>query len=161
LLIAPFRGGLTLVLPMPERGVILLVDDNEDDVLLIRRAFQKAAFLNPLYVVRNGEQAINYLKGVGDFANRAEYPLPDLMLLDLKMPRKNGFEVLQWIRTKPELRPLRVVVLTTSSELRDVNQAYQLGANSFLVKPADLENIVNLVQALKNYWIATDLKPQI
>src|SRR6266566_5950637 len=99
---------------MPGRGVILLAEDNEDHILLIQRAFTQAGLLNPLYVVRDGEQAIAYLKGGGEYANRDQHPLPELLLLDLKMPRKNGFEVLGWIRSDPGLRPLRVVVLTTS-----------------------------------------------
>src|ERR1051326_7062364 len=119
---------------MPDNSVILLAEDREDDVLLIRRAFNKANLLNPLHVVQDGEEAIAYLKGEGQYANRAEYPLPSLLLLDLKMPRKNGFEVLQWIRQQPSLSALRVVVLTSSSEIQDVNMAYRLGSNSFLVK---------------------------
>src|SRR5438034_11513986 len=115
--------------------VILLAEDNENHVLLIRRAFEQAGLVNPLYVVSNGEEAISYLKGEGKYANRDEYPLPCLMLLDLKMPKKDGFEVLEWLRGQPGFSSLRVVVLTTSEELRDVNRAYRLGANSFLTKP--------------------------
>src|SRR5229473_2661647 len=87
-----------------EEAVILLAEDREDEVLLLRHAFAKAGFLNPLQVVPNGEEAIHYLQGEGKYANRDEYPLPALVLLDLKMPRKDGFEVLQWIRQQPGLR---------------------------------------------------------
>jgi len=146
---------------MPERNVILLAEDNEDHVLLIRRAFRQARVMNPFHVVHNGEEVLNYLKGAGVYANRAEYPLPDLLLLDLKMPRKNGFEVLEWIRSQDSLRAMRVVVLTTSSELQDVNRAYQLGANSFLVKPGDFQQIVSLVQTLNTYWIRLDQAPEV
>src|SRR5256885_17265814 len=114
--------------------VILLAEDNENHVLLVRRAFEQAGLVNPLYVVSNGEEAINYLKGEGKYANRAEYPLPCLMLLDLKMPRKDGFEVLEWLRAQPGFSSLRVVVLTTSEELRDVNRAYLLRAQSLVSK---------------------------
>src|SRR5438046_1544463 len=134
---------------MPERAVILLAEDREDDVLLIRRAFARAQVTNPFFVVRDGEEAIEYLKGEGRYSNRAEYPLPSLMLLDLKMPRTDGFEVLKWIREQPDLRGLRVIVLTTSDHIRDANLAYQLGANSFLVKPFEFETFVGLSQALK------------
>src|SRR5215475_12782626 len=103
---------------MAEHAVILLAEDEEDYVLLIRSAFAKANIPNPLYVVSNGQEAISYLKGDGKYANRAEYPLPDLFLLDLKMPRVNGFEVLQWLRSQPGLAPLRVLVLTSSEEIR-------------------------------------------
>src|SRR6185436_19786504 len=106
---------------MPDRAVILLAEDREDDVLLIRKAFERAHIPNPLYVVNDGEEVIAYLKGEGKFSNRAEYPLPDLVLLDLKMPRVNGFEVLAWIRQQPTLSSLRVLVLTSASEMRDVN----------------------------------------
>jgi CheY-like chemotaxis protein len=146
---------------MPERAVILLAEDNEDHVLLIRRAFKHAGLVNPLFVVHDGAEAIQYLAGVGRYGQRAEFPLPDLLLLDLKMPRKNGFEVLDWIRSHAGLRALRVVVLTTSSELNDVNRAYQLGANSFLVKPTDFESVTNLLEQVKNYWMWADKAPDL
>jgi CheY-like chemotaxis protein len=130
----------TRVQIMSDQGVILVAEDNEVDVLLLRRAFAKAQLLNPLQVVHNGEEAIAYLSGKGKYTNRAEYPLPDLVLLDLKMPHKNGLEVLEWIREQPSLSGLRVVMLTSSDQARDVNAAYQLGANSFLVKPVDFEH---------------------
>src|SRR5882762_2599317 len=105
--------------------VILLADDNEDDIVLIQRALNKAAVHYPIHVVRDGEEVIAYLKGEWAYADRNKYPLPDLMLLDLKMPRKDGFEVLQWIRQQSDLRTLRVIVLTSSDRIRDVNTAYE------------------------------------
>ena len=146
---------------MRDTGIILLAEDEEDHVLLIRRAFTQAHILNPLHVVRDGEQAIAYLAGKGLYANRSEFPLPTLLLLDLKMPRKNGFQVLEWIRSQPTLRGLRVVVLTSSDSIRDVNQAYQLGANSFLVKPADFEQFMAVIRALEGYWIWMSEAPQL
>src|SRR5947208_17166337 len=146
---------------MSERAVILLAEDNEDHILLIRRAFTKALIANPFYVVRNGEEAIAYFKGEGRFANRAEYPLPSLLLLDLRMPRKDGYEVLQWIRSHPGVRKLRIVVLTTSDDIQDVNRAYQLGANSFLVKPVDFSNFVELTQSIKGYWLWLSEEPEV
>jgi len=141
--------------------VILLAEDNENHVLLIRRAFEQAGLVNPLYVVSNGEEAISYLKGEGKYANRDEYPLPCLMLLDLKMPKKDGFEVLEWLRGQPGFSSLRVVVLTTSEELRDVNRAYRLGANSFLTKPVDFRDFVQLSSAIKGYWIWLSRAPEV
>src|SRR5689334_18954931 len=111
---------------------ILLAEDNEDDVFLIRRAFEKAHILNPLQHVRNGREAIAYLSGEGPYENRAEFPVPELLLLDLKIPEMDGFEVLRWVRQQPALGALRVVVLTCSADVHDVNFAFQLGANSFM-----------------------------
>jgi len=138
---------------MIESEVILLAEDQEDDIVLMRRAFKKASLVNPIQVVRDGDEAIAYLKGEGRYANRSEYPLPALMLLDLKMPRKDGFEVLHWIRQQPSLSTLRVVVLTASDQMRDVNRAYQLGANSFLVKPTDFEDFITMILSLSGYWL--------
>ena len=145
---------------MPDLAVILLADDLEDDVLLIRRAFKKGNIHNPVHVVRDGEEAIAYLKGEGKYANRDEYPLPDLMLLDLQMPLKDGFEVLRWVRQQPGLAGLRIVVLTSSEDLRDVNEAYRLGANSFLVKPLEFENFVETSMFLKHYWLVMNKNPE-
>jgi CheY-like chemotaxis protein len=141
--------------------VILLAEDNEDHAVLTRRAFKQSGLVNPLFVVEDGEQAIAYLKGEGKFANRSEYPLPTLLLLDLKMPRKNGFEVLEWLRGQPELAALRVVVLTTSDQIHDVNRAYQLGANSFLTKPVDFRDFVQLSSAIKGYWLWMSRAPEV
>jgi len=146
---------------MAEVGVILLAEDDEDDILLVRRAFKDLGILNPLHVVRDGDEAMAYLKGVGEYSNRAEYPLPSLLLLDLKMPRIDGFEVLQWIRSEPSLRPLRVIVLTSSGQMQDVNEAYRLGANSFLVKPQDFSNFITLLNSLQSYWLRRDQSPEI
>jgi len=142
------------------QGLILLAEDREDEVLLIRRAFREANFVNPLRVVPDGEEAIAYLEGKGKYANREEYPIPALLLLDLKIPRKDGFEVLDWIRHHPQLSALRVVVLTASDHISDVNRAYQLGANSFLVKPVDFDDFVEMTQALRCYWMWSQ-EPQI
>ena len=146
---------------MSDRAVILLVEDSEDDVLLIRRAFLKGMIINPLHAVRNGEAAIGYLEGLGPYANRAEYPLPALVLLDLKLPGMDGFEVLTWIRRHPTLSTLRVVVLTSSGQAQDVNRAYKLGANSFLVKPVEFERFVEMSKALKGYWLWFSETPEV
>src|SRR5437016_684237 len=123
--------------PASVEGVILLAEDEEEDVVLLKLGFAKARFLNPVQVVPDGAEAIAYLQGAGKYSNRSDFPLPNLLLLDLKMPRKNGFEVLEWLRQQPQLSALPVVVLTSSDDMRDVNRAYQLGANTFLVKPVD------------------------
>jgi CheY-like chemotaxis protein len=140
---------------------ILLAEDNEDHISLIRRAFERGGLCNPLFVVRNGEEAVAYLKGEGKFANRSEFPLPSLLLLDLKMPIKTGFDVLEWVRAHPVFSRLRVVVLTTSEEPKDINRAYQMGANSFLVKPVNIEDFFRLTEAIKGYWLWLSETPEI
>jgi CheY-like chemotaxis protein len=144
---------------MSKPGLILLVDDQEEDVLLIRRAFTKSRVLNRIEVARSGEEAIAYLNGMGKFAERAEYPVPALVLLDIKMPGMDGFEVLRWIRRVSAFPTLRVVMLTSSELMRDVNTAYELGANSFLVKPVDFDRFVEISQALSGYWLWLDQAP--
>src|SRR5437764_6822398 len=146
---------------MNDDALILIAEDLEDDVLIMRRSLDKAGVTNPTQVVRNGEETMAYLRGEGRFSNRAEYPLPALLLLDLKMPRKDGFEVLQWLRQQPMLKALRVIVLTSSEDIRDVNRAYKIGANSFLVKPMDFHNTMEIGIFLKDYWLRTDQAPGI
>jgi CheY-like chemotaxis protein len=141
--------------------LILIAEDNEDHVILLRRALKKGAVLNPLFVVSDGEEAIAYLKGEGRFADRYEYPLPGLLLLDLKMPKKDGFEVLEWIRQQPYLKRLRVVVLTTSDNPADIDRAYELGANSFIVKPLEKQQFLEVTNAIKGYWLWMSAAPQL
>jgi CheY-like chemotaxis protein len=148
-------------MPNDEQPVILIAEDSEGDLLMLRRAFQQAGLLIPLQAVGDGEEAIAYLKGEGRFANRAEHPLPDLLLLDLKMPRKTGFDVLEWLQGQPTLAQLRVVVLTSSDEIRDVNRAYRLGAASFLTKPVNFIEFKDTIQAMYTYWMSMNRVPEI
>ena len=104
---------------------------------------------------------MHYLAGEGQYSNRAEYPLPDLILLDLKMPKVDGFDVLLWIRRQPGFGSIPVVVLTSSDAIRDVNRAYALGANSFMVKPLDFENLMELTRFLTSYWLQLSKAPEI
>jgi CheY-like chemotaxis protein len=131
---------------------ILLVEDDPNDVLLIQRAFRKAGIACPLHVVSDGDSAVSYLSGQDPYANRQEAPLPTLILLDLKLPRRSGFEVLSWLRAQPGLKRLPVVVLTSSNELLDVNLAYDLGANSYLVKPVAFDALLQMLKTLNLYW---------
>jgi CheY-like chemotaxis protein len=144
---------------MRDCPVILVAEDDEDYVILIKQVFAKAHVPNPIHVVWNGEEAISYLKGEGKYSNRDEFPLPDIFLLDLKMPRVNGFEVLRWVRAQPTLSSLRILVLTSSDEIRDVNEAYQLGANSFLVKPLDFEDFTHLSRLIADFWFKASRTP--
>jgi len=145
---------------VPSTSVILLVEDQEDDILLVRRAFKQAGIINPLQVVRTGEEAVLYLSGEGKYANRAEYPLPQIVLLDLRMPGMHCYEVLTWIRNHDGIRGLPVIVLTSSNLLSDVNKAYQLGANSFFVKDVDFQNATEMFRVLKQYWVDLALTPE-
>jgi CheY-like chemotaxis protein len=128
-------------------------------VLLIQRAFQKAGLHNLLKIVADGDQAISYLSGKGPYGNRERFPLPFLLLLDLKMPGTDGFEVLQWVRSEPELKRLLVVVLTSSNLQADVDRAYELGANSYLVKPVSFDEMVHLIQRFEAYWTEINRTP--
>jgi CheY-like chemotaxis protein len=145
----------------PENAVILLVEDRDDDIVLVRRAFAKAKIPNPLHAVKDGEEAIAYLAGEIPFTDRKAYPLPDLILLDLKMPGIDGFETLRWIRQQPDFRNIPVIVLTTSEDLRDVNKAYAAGANSFLLKPFDFENSIELARMIHDYWLKSSRLPAL
>ena len=144
-----------------QEPLILLVEDREDDVLMLRRSFRKAGISNPIQVVRDGEEAISYLAGTGKFSDRIEFPLPELVLLDLKMPRLDGFEVLRWIRAQRNFSGIRVVMLTSSESIQDVNLAYNLGANSFLVKPTDFKTFVELSGFLSEYWFILSKSPDV
>ena len=138
---------------MGELRSILIVEDSPDDLALLRRAFGRGRIVNPVHVVSDGEQAIAYLAGENHYADRARYPLPALVLLDLRLPRKSGFEVLRWVRRHDELSRLPVVILTTSHADADVNRAYDLGANSYLVKPVSSDSLLQLVHALDFGWM--------
>jgi len=146
---------------MPTDFTILLVEDSPDDVLLIQRAFRKANLINPISVVDDGEKAIQYLSGAGVYADRASHPLPVLVLLDLKLPRKSGHEVLAWIKQHPSFKRVPVVVLTSSTETIDVNKAYDLGANSYLVKPVGFDDLFAMVKTLQPYWMIMNQKPDV
>jgi CheY-like chemotaxis protein len=125
---------------------ILLAEDFEADALLVQRLLKKAGVANPILVVPDGGEAIAYLNNDGPFRDRQKFPLPGVLLLDLKLPNKTGFEVLEWCRTQPHLKDLFIVVLSGHYEVREVNQAYQLGAHTFLTKPANQGNILNAIK---------------
>jgi CheY-like chemotaxis protein len=144
-----------------DQALFLLIEDDTNDAILLRRAFAKARVLNPLQIVYSAEEAMDYLKAVGKYGNRQEYPLPGLILLDLKLPGMSGHDFLRWLRSDPELRALRVVVLSSSDAIWDVNEAYRAGANSFLIKPADFEKFVEISQALNGYWVWIDKSPEV
>ncbi len=140
-------------------GCILQVEDEESDIFLLKHVFQIVGILNPLQVVTDGNMAIDYLRGAGKFSDREQYPLPCLVLLDLKLPRLSGQEVLAWIRRQPDLATLVVVVCSASAHPADVERAYQLGANSYIQKPSCLEQSLEVAQLLKGWWLGYNRFP--
>jgi CheY-like chemotaxis protein len=138
---------------------ILLVDDCPDDVLLIRLALARAGITQKLIVVSDGEKALLYLRGENPFADRAAFPLPKVVLLDLAMPRMGGFEVLEWIRRQPHLSQTPVIVLTGSALIADSRRAYELGANSFVTKPADLTELTLALKEIVQSWLGRATPP--
>ncbi len=140
---------------------ILLVEDDPNDVILIRRGFAKANLANPLEVVGDGEAAVAYLAGAEPYVDRQRHPVPVLVLLDLKLPRRSGLEVLEWMRSRPDLRRLPVVVLTSSREGNDINRAYDLGVNSYLIKPVGFDALLEMVKALNLYWMILNQPPEV
>ena len=137
---------------------ILQVEDDENDVVLLRHAMKRAGLANPIHVANDGQQAIDYLQGAGQFADRAKYPFPCLVLLDLKLPYVTGLEVLKWIRQQHG-KGLVVVILTESMENEDVTAAYRLGANSFLTKPSEAGEFEDMAKAINDFWLAHNTPP--
>lgn len=138
---------------------ILHAEDNPDDALLIQTAFRKIGLLSTMSTVPDGAQALQYLKGEGAFADRRQHPLPTLALLDIKMPRYSGLEVVEWIRGQPAFAALPVIMFTSSRNLEDVRRAYQLGANAYLVKPVDYHEIQASLRALATFWLERNVLP--
>jgi CheY-like chemotaxis protein len=132
---------------------ILQVEDEEADVFMLQVMFKRAGITSPVHVVTDGQMAMDYLAGAGAFADRKEHPLPCLVLLDLKLPRVNGLEVLEWIRRQPALKKLVVVVFSSSAQPADIEQAYTLGANSYIQKPSDMDQTLEIAQLLKGWWL--------
>jgi CheY-like chemotaxis protein len=147
--------GLTKGNTMANLATVLLAEDNQDDVLLVLLAFKRAGFPNPVKIVPTGTEVVRYLKGVDEYSDRVEFPLPQLLLLDLQMPAMSGLEVLTWLRQQPEteLKHLPAIVLTHSAYAKDVKEAYRLGANSFLSKPADFPEFVNTIKQMGDFWL--------
>jgi len=140
-----------------ERKIILLVEDNPDDEMLTRRAFKKSKVLNEMVVARDGAEALDYLFGTGAYAGRDTSVMPEIVLLDLKLPKIDGLEVLRRIRDDERTKFLPVVILTSSDEERDIIQGYSLGANSYIRKPVDFGQFTDAVQQLGLYWLVLNV----
>lgn len=148
---------------MPDRSEppILIAEDDADDAFLLERAIRRSSIPNPIALVSDGAAAIDYLAGTGEFVNRERHPLPVLALLDIKMPKRSGLEVLEWVRAQPGLGRLPVVMLTSSRQSADVRRAYDLGANSYLVKPGTPDGLLALVRDLGMYWLVHNETPEL
>lgn len=141
---------------------VLLVEDDLNDIFLVKRAFKLAQIDNPLQVATDGEDAIDYLRGEGKYADRSAYPLPKLIVMDIKMPRKSGFEVLEWVKGNDRtLRRIPVVIVSSSSNPEDINRAYELGANAYMVKPVDFREVEHLFHSITHYWGLECAKPEL
>ncbi len=141
---------------------VLLVEDDLNDIFLVKRAFKMAHIQNPLHVVTDGQEAIGYLRGEGKYADRDQYPLPRLIVMDIKMPRKSGFEVLEWVKGDARLlRRIPVVIVSSSEDPADINHAYELGANAYMVKPVDFRAVEHLFESITHYWGLECAKPEL
>jgi len=140
---------------------ILLVEDSDDDVFFMTRAFTAAGLLTPLARVDNGQKAIDYLSGKPPYDDHTRFPLPSLILLDLKMPFLSGFEVLRWIRNQSGCARVPVIVFTTSNQERDVETAYELGANAYVVKPDHIDECSDLAALIKRFWLDANVPPPL
>jgi CheY-like chemotaxis protein len=141
---------------------VLLVEDDLNDIFLVKRAFKLARVKNPLQVVTDGQEAILYLKGEGKYADREMYPLPKLLVMDIKMPRRSGFEVLEWAKGHSgSIKRIPIVIVSSSEDPADINRAYELGANAYMVKPVDFRAVEHLFQSITQYWGLECAKPEL
>ena len=138
---------------------ILLVEDEENDATLVKMAFKRNNITNPVRWVRDGVEAIAYLNGEGAFADRNRYPFPEVLILDLKMPRMNGLELLTWVREHPEFRVIPTIIMTSSRHDLDIQKAYNLGANTYMIKPSSFDELARMVKLTHDYWAAS-VKPR-
>lgn len=142
-------------------NTVLLVEDDLNDIFLVKRAFKRANIPNPLQIVTDGEEAVQYLIGEGKFNDRRLYPVPQLIVMDLKMPRKSGLEVLEWLKKDSFLKRIPVVIVSSSNQSSDVTHAYELGANAYMVKPVDFHAVQELFQSIIHYWGLECAKPEL
>jgi CheY-like chemotaxis protein len=140
-------------------STILLAEDDDNDVFLLQHAFESAGIRNPIAVVRDGQQAIEYLTSQGEYSDVNRNPLPSLFILDLKMPRRNGMDVLGWLRQQPGLGCVPTIVFSSSAHRKDIERAYRLGANAFVVKPSSNERRIQFAMHLKGFWLAFNEPP--
>ena len=141
---------------------VLLVEDDLNDIFLVKRAFKMAQLPTPLQVVTDGVEAISYLQGDGKYADRHAFPLPHLIVMDIKMPRKTGFEVLAWVKgNELPIRRIPIVIVSSSNNPSDINRAYELGANAYMVKPVNFRAVEHLFSSITHYWGSECAKPEL
>ena len=135
------------------KATILIAEDDPNDLLFLRMALEAIGVQNPIAEAKDGKEALDYLNGNGAYTDRMRYPLPYLLLLDLKLPHLMGLDLLKWIRQCPELDSLVVIVFTSSANPADIDEAYKLGANAYLVKPSSFAKLQPMAQSLKDFWL--------
>ena len=156
------EGCLPALAMNPWESTVIIVEDDPEEAFLLRRAFERANVKNPIQVFQDGQEVIDYLGKLESHPGKAftEAP-PGLMLLDLKLPRRTGFEVLEWLRRRARLRSLVVVVLANSLQTSDINRAYALGCNSYLAKPGNADQMTEMVRLIHNYWLLLNINPDL
>jgi CheY-like chemotaxis protein len=138
---------------------ILLIDDDDHDIFFVQKAMERAGKGDTVHAVHDGEEAIRYLRGEGKYADRIKFPLPNVILTDLKMPRMDGFEFLRWVRSHPECSIIPTIVYSSSGHEKDVKEAYRLGTNAYMVKPTDLNEMVETLRTMYDYWSRCECAP--
>jgi CheY-like chemotaxis protein len=146
---------------MRRQHTILIVDDDENDIFFVKRAFTEINVHCTFQMLKNGQEAVDYLQGHGEYANREKYPLPMMILMDLKMPIMDGFQVLAWLRTRPGIRVIPTIVFSSSDLASDITRAYELGANSFMTKSVTYDGLLLKLQTLSQYWLEHCKHPQV
>jgi CheY-like chemotaxis protein len=136
------------------------VEDDPNDITLVHLAFRKVTIPVSISSVKDGDEAVNYLKGEHDYSDRTRHPMPTVVLLDIKIPRQSGLEVLAWIRSQTNFSALPVILFTSSQDLKDVRRAYQLGANAYLVKPVDFKELGETLQSFATFWLGRNFLPR-
>ncbi|HTL58471.1 MAG TPA: response regulator [Candidatus Limnocylindrales bacterium] len=145
-----------------EPFTVLLVEDDLNDIFIVKRAFKMADIHTPLQVVTDGQEAVSYLRGDGKYADRNTFPVPRLIVMDIRMPRKSGFEVLEWVKTNRQpLRRIPIVIVSSSENPDDINRAYELGANAYMVKPMNFRAVEHLFETITHYWGLECAKPEL
>ena len=140
---------------------ILFLEDDPNDILLIRRVIKKLDLRANFVFCKDGEEGIQYLKGEGEFSDRNQFCMPELIILDIKLPKISGLEVAEWIKTQDKLKMIPVVMLSSSGQPSDILRAYKNGANSFLVKPVGFNQFIDMLKCIYDYWIVFNRKPKI